>query len=175
MSSPPPPADSGAASALQLLQAHKHLRARQALLQDQPAHAAAHSGGDAALARLLATTAAVDELRADMADAGGWVLARQGGATTTYMQATPGASVARVRVEGWVDAPILSLLGVLYEVQLHHLWMPRHAGVGIRAGRMMHQFSPTAFWYGGVECGVYGRWLLGRWWWWVGLMGDDGR
>lgn len=138
----------GLERARSLLHAHKHMRARAVLQESIPDAAAREAAvaADAEMARLMRVTAAVDQLRADLADTADWQLARRDAATTTYMQVVD-AGLARVRVEGWVDAPAVSLLGVLYEVHLHRLWMPHYAGMGTKQGRMMAQFSPTSFWY----------------------------
>lgn len=121
-------------------------RTRNVGEQDKKAaRALAEAPSVAALLREVAARAsAVDLGRSELASDDGWELQRdRDGIRTLYRGSAGGSPLIRIRIEGFVNAPVFNMLALLYEVDLFHLWLPRFAGIGLKSVSMVAEASPT--------------------------------
>lgn len=84
-------------------------------------------------------------LREELKSTDGWELHRESSGIRTLSRRTVGDSHVMIRVEGHVDAPLLNILSVFYEVDLWRLWVPSIPIMGLRSAEMVEDFSTTRF------------------------------
>lgn len=123
--------------AVQTRSAGERDREAARVLAEEPAVAAL-------LREVAARTGAVDLARRELASDQGWELQRDhNGIRTLYRGSAGGSPLIRMRIEGFIGAPVFNMLALLYEVDLLHLWLPRFAGVGLKSAVMVAEASPT--------------------------------
>lgn len=131
------------------------IAARKQSISDQDKKAAQKLAAEPSVKALLkevaARAGAVDFSRSELASDEGWELQRdRDGIRTMYRGSAGGSPLIRIRIEGFIEAPVFNMLALLYEVDLFHLWLPFFAGIGLKSVEMVAEASPTRRIYHGI-------------------------
>eukprot|EP00040_Diaphanoeca_grandis_P011809 m.60537 g.60537 ORF g.60537 m.60537 type:complete len:356 (-) comp22851_c0_seq1:507-1574(-) len=85
----------------------------------------------------------VNWIRSQLSTTDGWTLHRADQGITTYSRFDDDDGIVTIRAEGLVDAPLLNVLSVFYEVDLWSNWMPTYSMMGLKYSELLKTAGPT--------------------------------